>query len=88
MSRPLRLAFPGAIYHITSRGNARAAIYLDDDDRQASILKSARVLCSQIQLDLSRMLLDGHSLSSIDRNARREFTRRDAAAEWRLYPTI
>ncbi len=34
MSRPLRLSFPGAIYHITSRGNARAAVYLDDDDRQ------------------------------------------------------
>jgi REP element-mobilizing transposase RayT len=34
MSRPLRLAFPGVIYHVTSRGNARAAIYLDDKDRQ------------------------------------------------------
>lgn len=34
MSRPLRLSFPGAIYHLTSRGNARAAIYLDDDDKQ------------------------------------------------------
>jgi putative transposase len=34
MSRPLRLSFPGAIYHITSRGNAREAIYLDDADRQ------------------------------------------------------
>ncbi|MBC3833701.1 transposase [Undibacterium amnicola] len=34
MSRPLRLSFPGAIYHITSRGNARAAIYLDDEDKQ------------------------------------------------------
>jgi putative transposase len=34
MSRPLRLNFPGAIYRLTSRGNARAAIYLDDDDKQ------------------------------------------------------
>lgn len=34
MSRPLRLSFPGAIYHITSRGNAREAIYLDEADRQ------------------------------------------------------
>ncbi|HBF42756.1 MAG TPA: transposase, partial [Desulfobacteraceae bacterium] len=23
MARPLRLEFPGALYHITSRGNAR-----------------------------------------------------------------
>jgi REP element-mobilizing transposase RayT len=34
MARPLRLAFPGALYHVTTRGNARQAIYLDDQDRQ------------------------------------------------------
>ena len=34
MARPLRLEFPGAIYHVTTRGNARAAIFLDDEDRQ------------------------------------------------------
>ena len=33
MARPLRLAYPHAIYHVTARGNARAAIYLDDEDR-------------------------------------------------------
>jgi putative transposase len=33
MARPLRLEFPGAIYHITSRGNARGDIYLDTNDR-------------------------------------------------------
>jgi putative transposase len=32
MSRPLRLEFAGAIYHITSRGNGRNFIYLQDDD--------------------------------------------------------
>jgi len=35
MARPLRLEFPGAVYHITSRGNARQPIYLDDQDRLA-----------------------------------------------------
>ena len=33
MARPLRLEFPGAIYHVTARGNARQAIVLDDRDR-------------------------------------------------------
>lgn len=33
MSRPLRLEFPGAIYHLTARGNRRATIYADDNDR-------------------------------------------------------
>lgn len=34
MTRPLRIQFPGALYHITSRGDRREAIYLDDEDRQ------------------------------------------------------
>lgn len=34
MARPLRLEFAGAVYHVTSRGDRREDIYLDDDDRQ------------------------------------------------------
>lgn len=34
MTRPLRIEFPGTIYHVTSRGEARRAIYRDDHDRQ------------------------------------------------------
>jgi putative transposase len=33
MARPLRIEFSGAIYQVTSRGNAREDIYLDDTDR-------------------------------------------------------
>ena len=32
MSRPPRIQFPGAIYHVTSRGNRRAPIYHDTRD--------------------------------------------------------
>lgn len=32
MARPLRIEFPGALYHVTSRGNARQRIFLDDRD--------------------------------------------------------
>jgi len=34
MARPLRIVFAGALYHITSRGNARGDIYRDDEDRR------------------------------------------------------
>jgi len=34
MSRPLRLEFAGAVYHVTSRGNARQDIYGSDVDRR------------------------------------------------------
>ncbi|MDH5572813.1 MAG: transposase [Gammaproteobacteria bacterium] len=33
MSRPLRIEFAGALYHVTSRGDGRDDIYLDDADR-------------------------------------------------------
>lgn len=35
MTRPLRLEFPGALYHVTSRGDRQQSIYLDDSDRRA-----------------------------------------------------
>ncbi len=34
MARPLRIQYPGALFHITSRGNERKKIYLDDSDRK------------------------------------------------------
>jgi len=33
MARPLRLEFPNALYHVTSRGDRREDIYDDDEDR-------------------------------------------------------
>jgi hypothetical protein len=35
MARPLRLEYAGALYHVTSRGDRREDIYIDDDDRTA-----------------------------------------------------
>ena len=32
MTRPLRLEFAGALYHVTSKGDRREDIYLDDGD--------------------------------------------------------
>lgn len=34
MVRPLRLEYPGAVYHVTARGNARQDIFADDADRE------------------------------------------------------
>jgi len=33
MARPLRLQFPGALYHVTARGDRRENIFKDDTDR-------------------------------------------------------
>jgi len=34
MSRPLRIEYAGALYHVTSRGDGQKDIYLDDKDRR------------------------------------------------------
>lgn len=33
MARPIRIEYTGALYHVTSRGDRREDIYLDDEDR-------------------------------------------------------
>ncbi len=34
MARALRIQYPGAVYHVTCRGNERQAIFKDDADRK------------------------------------------------------
>ncbi|MDP3560582.1 MAG: transposase, partial [Legionellaceae bacterium] len=33
MARSLRIEYPGALYHITSRGNKQEDVFLSDEDR-------------------------------------------------------
>ena len=47
MARPLRLEFPGAVYHIMARGNARQDIFLDDADRHRFLSLFAREVGQQ-----------------------------------------
>lgn len=56
MSRPLRLEFEGAVYHVTSRGNERAAIFRDDADRE----KFLEIVASIV--DRQRWLLHAYCL--------------------------
>jgi putative transposase len=44
MARPARICFPGALYHVIARGNAREAVVRDDEDRAAFIATVARVV--------------------------------------------
>ena len=43
MSRPLRLEFAGALYHVTSRGNEKKPIYLNDSDFESFLALLAEV---------------------------------------------
>ena len=44
MARPIRLEFAGALYHVTSRGDRREAIYEDDADRERFLAVLADVV--------------------------------------------
>ena len=42
MSRPLRVEYPGALYHVTARGNERKPIFRDDHDRESYLATLAK----------------------------------------------
>jgi putative transposase len=44
MARPLRIEFPGALYHVTARGNGGQAVFLDDADREGLLAALAEVV--------------------------------------------
>ena len=60
MSRPLRIEFPGALYHVMARGNARQPIVQDDRDRHAFLANLARVSAHFDWRLWSYCLMDNH----------------------------
>ncbi|MBI5559400.1 MAG: transposase [Deltaproteobacteria bacterium] len=58
MARPLRIQYPGAVYHITNRGNERKAIFGDDNDRQRFLEILAR------SVDTYQVIMHGFVLMS------------------------
>jgi len=60
MARPLRIEYPGAIYHITSRGNARERVFLEDADRQVFLEILETVVEKYNWLCHAYCLMDNH----------------------------
>lgn len=60
MARPLRIEHPGAVYHVTSRGNARADIFLSDADRKTFLDVLAATVEKYNWLCHAYCLLDNH----------------------------
>jgi putative transposase len=60
MTRPLRLEYAGAIYHVTSRGDRREPIYDDDNDR-SRWLKILSKVCDRFSWRIhAYCLMDNH----------------------------
>jgi REP element-mobilizing transposase RayT len=60
MARPLRIQYPGALYHVLSRGNARAPIFLADRDRRLFLRVLAKVIADQHWLCHAYCLMPNH----------------------------
>lgn len=60
MARPLRLEFPGAVYHITARGNERRNIFVDDEDRRCFLDRLGREIEQQGWLCHAYCLMSNH----------------------------
>ena len=60
MARPLRIEFPGALYHVTARGNARQDIFQDDKDRQQFLTVLGRVVSRFHLVVHAYCLMDNH----------------------------
>lgn len=60
MARPLRIQYPGAVYHITSRGNAKERIFLSDGDRANFLLTLKKVIGKYNWLCYAYCLMDNH----------------------------
>jgi putative transposase len=60
VARPLRIQFPGAIYHLTSRGNEKRLIFLGDEDRKSFLNLLADVNARYRWVCHAYCLMDNH----------------------------
>lgn len=60
MSRPVRIEFPGAHYHVTSKGLNERAVFLDDEDRAVFLNVVESVVTRFGWLMHSYVLMDNH----------------------------
>jgi putative transposase len=60
MARPLRIEFPGAVYHVTSRGDRREPIFVDDTDRHEFLEVVGRALSRFDAQMLAYCLMGNH----------------------------
>ena len=60
MARPLRIEYPGAVYHVTSRGNARNDIFHTEQDREEFLSVLSVVVKRYNWLCHAYCLMDNH----------------------------
>jgi putative transposase len=60
MARPLRIEYPGAVYHVTSRGNGGSKIFRDNPDREMFLSSFREVVKRYHWICHAYCLMDNH----------------------------
>jgi len=60
MTRPMRIEYPDAVYHVTSRGNARNDIFNSEQDRKEFLSILGRVVGRYNWICHAYCLMDNH----------------------------
>ena len=86
MARPLWIEFPGAIYHVMSRGNARQTMFRDDSDYQR-LIKGLETVVGRLGWDLLCFVLMPNHFHLLVRTPRPNLSRgmqhlRSGYANW------
>jgi hypothetical protein len=69
MAPPLRIEFPGAHYHVTSRGNARQRVFRDDEDRAMFLATLGRGKGDRGEKGTATVLVVKHALDDFSHDA-------------------
>jgi hypothetical protein len=87
MSRPIRIEYAEAVYHVTSRGNAMRSIFEDDKDRWM-LLNILEEVNDRYHWLCHAYCLMNITLSPGDRNTGCKPLKRDAAVKRYLYHAL
>jgi putative transposase len=87
MARPLRIEYPGAIYHVLSRGDRREAIVRDDADRRL-FLDILERTCGRTAWGIHAFCLMTNHFHLVVETPRSNLSARDAVAPRFLYATF
>ncbi|MFA6135692.1 MAG: hypothetical protein WC869_16920 [Phycisphaerae bacterium] len=68
MARPPRIDLPNGLYHVTSRGNGRAAIFWSDADQERFLSQLADNVQTAAVVLYAYVLLDNHWLCEASHN--------------------
>ncbi|MGH8630527.1 MAG: transposase, partial [Burkholderiales bacterium] len=74
MARPLRIEFPGALYHVMARGDGRSGIFKDDEDRELFLSTLGKV-CSRFDWQIWAYCLMGNHYHLLIETARASLAR-------------